>query len=362
MLEQFESYLDKAISRGDAPARAGFSGARRLQDAAMALKTGQLRLQASDAAIAGGMAFLEAELEKRDPKVHEPLTSVTWMRDMPVKSGGGWVEFTSNFFVDYAISGPNMYGIQAGQSTNIPILQANLNKEQYRVFNWANIMRITFVDMQKSQGIGRSLDDLYDKNLKLNWNKSLDQQSYIGPITGSTTYPGLINNPSVTAILAAAGVSGLTTWAKKTPAEILNDINQLMVATWAASQYDVTGMASHILIPAAQYALLMAPVTTAGSISILTYLLENNIGKTQGIDLKIFQCRFCNGAGQSGTDRMVGYVADEDSIYMDVTVPVQRVMTVPTVSGGGAYETLYAGQIGVVKPMYFQKMEYVDGI
>ena len=34
------------------------------------------------AGIATGMAFLEGELEKRDPKVREPLTSVTWPRDI----------------------------------------------------------------------------------------------------------------------------------------------------------------------------------------------------------------------------------------------------------------------------------------
>jgi hypothetical protein len=29
-----------------------------------------------------GMAFLSAELEKMDPNIHEPLTSVTWLHDM----------------------------------------------------------------------------------------------------------------------------------------------------------------------------------------------------------------------------------------------------------------------------------------
>jgi hypothetical protein len=363
MLEHFEQYLDTAVTRGERWASAGLPQARRLQDAAMALKSGQLRLQASDAAVAGGMAFLEAELEKRDPKVHEPLTSVTWMRDMPIKSGGGWVEFTSNFFVDYQISGPNMYGMQAGQSTSIPIVQGNITKDIYRVFNWENILRVNFIDMQKSQGIGRSLDELYDKGIKLNWNKALDQQVYQGPIPGTTTYPGLINNTNVTAASVATGGSGSTLWSKKTPGEILFDVNTIMVSTWAASQYDVTGMARNILIPAAQYALISSQlVSSAGNVSILTYLLQNNIGRTQGVDLKIFPSRWCAGAGQSSTDRMVAYVADEDKIYMDVTVPIQRVMTVPTVNGGGAYETLYAGQVGVVKFLYYQPAAYGDGI
>lgn len=53
-------------------------------------------IRAMDAAgIATGMAFLEGELEKRDPKVREPLTSVTWPRDIVAQTGGGWVDFTS---------------------------------------------------------------------------------------------------------------------------------------------------------------------------------------------------------------------------------------------------------------------------
>jgi hypothetical protein len=372
MLERFENYLDTAIQRGEVASRAGIPAARRLMDAAGALRSGALRLQASDAAVAGGLAFLIAELEKRDPTVHEPLTSVTWMRDIPVDSGGGWVEFSSNYFADYQISGGNGYGIQAGESTAIPVAQANITKDIYRVFNWFNEARVTFVDMQKSQNIGRSLDNLYDNCLRLNWNKSLDQQTYIGPIAsaGSTpSYPGLVNNSNVTAS-AVATVSAATTWAAKlalgTQAgiqAIMNDVNTAVLATWAASNYDVTGMANQILIPPAQFTLIAnALVSTAGTVSILTYILANNIAKTQGVNLKIFPSRWCSGAGQSATDRMVAYVADKKKIYMDIPVPIQRVMTVPTVTGGGAYETLYGGQIGVVKPMYYQPIAYYDGI
>src|ERR1051325_3553375 len=118
-------------------------------------KTHQFRSsghRAMDAAAAGGLAFLEAELEKRDPKVSEPLTSVTFARDIQVESGGGWVDFTSNFFVDYAMSGPNFYGLSGGQSTTIPIIQANLQKDVWPVFPWQNVLKVNFIDMQKLQG------------------------------------------------------------------------------------------------------------------------------------------------------------------------------------------------------------------
>jgi hypothetical protein len=366
MLERFERYLDKETSRALPAVAAGIPAARRLMDAAGSLRSGALRLQASDAAVAGGLAFLIAELEKRDPTVHEPLTSVTWMRDMPVDSGGGWVEFTSNYFADYQISGPNGYGIQANDSTNIPVAQANITKDIYRVFNWMNEARVTFIDMQKSNNIGRSLDNLYDNCLKVNWNKSLDQMAYIGPINpaGSTpSYPGLINNPNVTAALVATGAAGSTLWSTKTPQEMMYDVNAGILSTWAASNYDVTGMANVALIPPSDFALISNTiVSSAGNVSVLTYLLANNIAKTQGVDFKIFPLRWCTGVGQSSLNRMVFYVADKKKVYMDIPVPIQRVMTVPTVQGGGAYETLYAGQIGLVKPMYYYPILYNDGI
>jgi len=135
-----------------------------------------------------------------------------------------------------------------------------------------------------------------------------------------------------------------------------------MVATWAASEYDVTGMANHILIPPAQYAHIASQtISVAGTVSILTYLLENNIGRTQGVDLQIFPSRWCIGAGANSSDRMVAYVNDEDRVYMDITVPIQRVMTMPNVEQA-AYLTLYMGQLGVVKFLYYQPAAYGDGI
>jgi hypothetical protein len=203
---------------------------------------------------------------------------------------------------------------------------------------------------------------MYDKGVKLFWNKALDQVTYLGPFS-STAYPGLLNNTNVTTSSAAVGASGKTAWSTKTPQEILSDVNTLMVNTVAAAQYDVTGMANHIVIPWSQYALLLQPVTSAGSVSILTYLLENNIGKTQGVDLKIFPLRWCSGQGASATDLMLGYVNNDDRVQLDVTVPIQRIMTVPNISsGGGSYETLFQGQFGVVKYLYTQAAYGLYGI
>lgn len=347
MLETFEKYARRS-SVMDGALRSGRMGGLN---------------QVTDAGIAGGLAFLESELEKRDPKVREPLTSVTWMRDIVVKSGGGWLDTTSQMYVDYATSGPNTYGLQGTQATAIPMVQANVLKDVFRLFPWQNTLKVSFIDMQKLQNVGRSLDDMLDKGVKLNWNKALDLVTYQGPYAAGG-YTGLVNNAAVSASTVAAGAVNSTLWTKKTPGEILFDVNSAQVSTWAASQYDVSGMANHILIPPAQFAYITSQlVSSAGTVSILEYLKQNNIGKSQGVDLEIFPSRWCIGAGAGATDRMVCYVNNEDRVKLDVTVPIQRVMTTPSIAeGGGAYLTLYAGQVGVVKFLYTQAALYQDGI
>lgn len=314
----------------------------------------------NDAAIGTGMAFLVGELEKRDPRLLEPLQSVTWMRDIVARTGGGFVDFTSNYFADYATTGGNENGIIGGETNDIPLVQANINKDVFKVWDFSNILKVPFIDQQKLQNIGRSLNDLLDKGIRLNYNKSIDNIVYAG--VASAGVAGLVNNPNVTASTAPNGASGTATWKTKTPDEILADINASINNTWASSQYDLTGMANHILVPPAQYGLLTTTiVSSAGNQSILKYLLENNLARNQGIELAIMPSRWCIGAGASGTDRMVSYVNNDDRVNFDLPVPLSRVMTQQSVEQL-AYLTAYVAQIGQVKVLYDQTIEYTDGI
>lgn len=313
------------------------------------------------AAIGSGMAFLTGELEKKDPKLNEPLASVTFARDMPIDVGGGWIETTSNLFSNYATTGGNANGIIRGQSNDIPVVQANVSKDIFKVFAFSNVLKLNFIDQQKMQGIGRSLDAILDTGIKLNYNKSLDYMCYRG-VPEENVY-GLVNNPDVTTGTIANNAAGTSAkWKDKTAQEIQKDINDLLNTTWENSEFDVSGMANHILIPPEKYAYLVNTiVSSAGNVSILTYLLENNLAKNQGVDLDIQPSRWCIGAGLNGTDRMVAYVNEKSRILMDIPVPLTRAMSQPSVLDM-AYLTAYVANIGQVKIKYYQCIEYADGI
>ena len=85
------------------------------------------------------------------------------------------------------------------------------------------------------------------------------------------------------------GKSGKATWADKDVDEILWDINKALVEAWAASEYDESAMANHILLPPAKYAYIQSTrIGTSGNESILTYILKNNLAVNQERLLKLF--------------------------------------------------------------------------
>ena len=102
-------------------------------------------------------------------------------------------------------------------------------------------------------------------------------------------------------------------------------------------------------------------VGVTGDKSILTYLLENNIGKNQKVDICIEPSRWCVGAGTSGKDRMVAYCNDEDRVRFDMTSPIHRLMTQASAEHL-AYLTPYIAQWSEVYWIYLSHAMYVDGI
>ena len=128
-------------------------------------------------AISGGLSFLVSELEKIDPKLREPLTSTTYPRDINIQSGGGWVESTSAMNVDYAAVGGNSE--TGGIQNAIRRIQANVGKDVFKVLPYEITMGVKFVDMQRGAVTGRSIEQIYNTGIRLDYDKYMDSNTYI---------------------------------------------------------------------------------------------------------------------------------------------------------------------------------------
>lgn len=313
------------------------------------------------AGIASGGAFLVSELEKRDTLIREPLTSVTYPRDLPIETGGGWVDYVSAMSVSYGLTGGAQSSpVHAGGANVVPVVQASMDKGLFKAHTFAAALRVMFVDMAKSNFIGRSLDQILTQGVRLAYDKHMDANAYVGLTEYGTT--GLINDPNATETTAAAGAATTTTWATKTPAEILKDINDALTAAWAAAEYDGSGMPNHILLPYEQYTyILNTPVSQLATESIMDYVMRNNIATKNGRDLFIGGTAWLKGAGTGSSDRMVVYNNDRRFVNLDELVPLSRVMTSPN-AAEVCYDTSYMANVSEAQLFYPATVMYVDGI
>ena len=191
------------------------------------------------AGIASGQAFLNSELEKRDTLVRTPLTSFTYGRDLPIRVGGGWAEFVSAMQVGYGVTGGSGEGvIHSGGANGIPMVQADFSKGVFKTHMIAAGTRVMWIDMQRGNMTGRNIDSLLRDGLRMAYDKHMDENAYVGFARYGTT--GLVNNPDVTVMDASSdGAGAQTGWRSKTPEQILEDVNNAILAGWERAEYDL---------------------------------------------------------------------------------------------------------------------------
>lgn len=311
-------------------------------------------------------AFLIGELERLDLTLHEPLVSVTWSRDIDLREDVTIADEASSFTnSSFAAAGSLNSGGKnfIGKNSNaINGIALDIGKTSQPLYLWGMEVGYTLPELLSAQQMGRPVDDQKYKGMQLKYQMDIDEMVYIGDtVIGKE---GLVNSSLVTAGFVSAGVAGGTTWITKTPDEILNDVNSLLQSSWAAAGYAVCP--SKLLLPPAQFAYITSQkVSSAGNVSILTFLEDNSISlKINGKKLDIQPCKWLVGRGvpvgspEAATDRMVAYTQDKNRVRYPL-VPLQRT----PLEYRSLYQlTTYFGRLGVVELVYSETIRYADGI
>jgi hypothetical protein len=338
--------------------------------------------RAFDAAGSSGFAFLQSELELIEPKLVEPLQAVTHERDLPIKFGGGFPEQLVAWASQYASTGGGFYGLQGTSNTDIPISTADIQKGVWPTFNWTSGFTVSYIDLERmkfAKKTGNSppftLQELYEKAVKTVWRKALDQIAYYGFLGNA----GLVNNTNAPSVVAVNGAAASTTWAKKTPTEILNDVNFGINQTVQNSGYDVdNGAADTLLLPYNQFAALTTPMSIGGVgyDSIISYIKRNCVaaqyfGNSDRFKIFPLPNPFISGQGigntnaqnavGNGLDRAIFYRNDEDCLVLKIPTVMEPAMTIPTERGPG-YSTFFVGCVGSIMYKRTTTMMYLDGI
>lgn len=316
-------------------------------------------------------AFLVGELERLDMTLHEPLASVSWGRDIDLREDVTIADEVSSFTQSTYGSAGGLgagNGIGTGKawsgkvSDQITGVSVDIGKVTHPLTIWAVELKYTIPELESAARLGRPIDVQKFQAMTLKHQMDIDEQVYIGDT--SLNLGGLINNSVVTPVNVPVGASGFTTWANKTPDEILADINLGLVTVWAASAWAV--VPNRILIPPAQYGQLCTQkVSLAGNVSVLKYILENNLlAQTQG-KLDIKPIKWAIGAAVGGTigtlgtgDRMIVYTKEKDRVRFPMTLLART----PVQYEGLYHKSTYYCRLGAVEIVYPQTVGYFDGV
>jgi len=344
--------LASIIQSGKAPAShtgPGRSrGVRRTHDGLMTF---------DQATIDSAGAFLVGELERLDPTLHMPLASVTWGRDIDLRSDVSMGDETSSytnstFGAANGISGSGKAwaGTNADAITGIAL---DIGKTANPLPLWAMQLGWTLPELASAQQLGRPVDVQKYEGMQLKYNMDVDEQVYIGDDALGMT--GLVNAALVTNVANATNGG----WAAgATVAEILADVNELLTSAWAASGYAICP--DQLRLPPAQYAYIVGNIVSdAGNISILQYLVMNNISTaTNGTPLNIQPLKWLPTAGAGASTRMVAYTKRQQFVRFPL-VPLQRT---PMEYRSLRQITTYYGRLGQVETVYPETIAYRDGI
>lgn len=299
-------------------------------------------------------AFLVGELERLDQTMHEPLASVTWSRDIDLRSDVSIADETSSFTNSTfaAAGGPSGSGkAWVGKNTDaIQGIALDIGKTASPLTLWAMQIGYTLPELESALKVGRPVDAQKHAGLTLKYNMDVDEQVYIGD--AQLGLEGLVNSNKV----GATNVS--TTWATATPKQILDDINLVLNNAWVASGFAVCP--DKLLLPPQQFASLTSRVVSdAGNISILEFIKINCLAMSvNGKPLDIQPSKWLVGRGVSNKDRMVVYTQSETRVRMPL-VPLQRT---PLEYRDLRQLTTYFGRIGAVEWVYPETAYYADGL
>lgn len=311
---------------------------------------------------ATNLAYYVSQLENMDPKLHQPITGVTWGRDIKLRSGvsitdeevsfqrinfGGtgttklddipWITQDTSSFAGVSIS---------GEKVNTPIRLAG------------RIITYTATELEKAQRLGINLDTQKLDALHTLYQMGIDKMVYVGDSSLDTTEHkcrGLLNSDQVKMTTADKKFENMT------PDEMVTAINDLIEMVWESTAYKM--MPNKIILPPKVFVkLATTKYGDNADKTILTYLRENSLAAADkdgapSNAISYVPSHWAAAAGTSGVGRIMAYVNDVERVRFSL-VPIKSYT--PYYDQAIRYNAPYVWAMGETEFVYPETAAYLD--
>jgi hypothetical protein len=303
------------------------------------------------------LAYYVNQLDNLDRALHEPLFSVTWGRDIKLRTGitmaNESTSFTRNVFGGTGDQGAQGIPFLNMNSTTIPGVSVDGERIITPLRLCGRELSYSSVELERSQLTGQPIDVQKFDGLNSLYQLSVDRAINIGD-TGAG-FTGLVNAAS-SVVDTANATTG--TWGSATADQIVAYINDMCNSAWQNTGFAVCP--SEIRLPPAKYAYIAGKkVSDAGNLSVLSYVAENSISlRVNGRMPNIQPLKWLTDRGAGSTQRMMAYTNEMDRVRFPM-VPIRR--ETPYYEGI-VFKAPYIYALGEVEFVYPETVIYRDGI
>lgn len=331
-------------------ARFGAFDSLRLNPVMAALIADGSMIQGRDAQEA--LSFIVSQLAYTESQVFEKqYTPMQYEQLIPITYEAGEHADSIRYEIyDYAGRGKRT----TGKGRDINLVDVAYADKSFPVLNGDIGYDYTTEELRRTAFLRRPISERKLNAAIDGYRRHMNDVGLFGETASGVT--GLFNNANVPQGNAPVGA-----WqtGPKTPAQILSDINTLILNVWSNTKYNdqVTDI---VMAPGAYAYIASTPRSDNSDKTILQYIKENNIAKVEkGQDIR-FQAGYdLDTAGAVGTRRMMGYVKSDSRVVMHVPLPLR--FLAPQLIGlsvqvPGEYK--YSG----VEFRYPKSAYYMDGI
>lgn len=303
-------------------------------------------------------AFVQTSLAKLHEKVYEPKWNTTYAQDIPIKVGGGLVDFVEYFTVEWAGQGDEAT-LVANNINQIERVNAKATAKKADVYTYEIAYGLKFIEVEKLNKVNftKSLEAIYKDAIVAGFDIFVNKVAY----TGANGNDGLLTSDSrvpVSVIPAGTGNAGATGFAQMTDGEIVGLINGIISDSLIQSNMNLSLIPDTILMPISDATELTSRFSTLYTATLREFIMGHNMGidetKAAGIDnyrLKLKGRPQLENAGTNGHGRIVAYRYDEDFLRLDIPYAISLYITLPDITNA-EYVSLFVGQVSQVQMQY----------
>lgn len=314
-----------------------------------------LKMYVKDAKIHDtNFAFLTTTLAKLHNQLYEPLYFVTYGQDIPVDTGGGFVDYVQYYTVDWAGIMNEFRNVMGNNANYIPRVNAGLTQKRVNVYTFEVAYDLRFVELEKMKKLTlqKSIQDIYQNAIVAGWDLFVQKVAYVG-IEGKT---GLFNNADTmtTTIDNSSATANNAGFKGMTDEDVVAFFNGVFETYLENSNMNITVLPDTFLVPTFVGSDLSSRFSALYTSTLRKFIVDHNLGVDESngeVKVVIKSRPDLNTLGTGGHGRIVAYKNDKTFVRIDMPYPMQHYITLPNIDKM-SYTSAFVGQVSEVQLPY----------